>query len=176
MKIKLDTLEEVGFGLQFLHARARHFVRAHWRFGPASDVVGSAARPDTASGQRMGFIRGFAIEVGDPIMQIIKDTQKIPFTVSFVDSKGNPAAVENPQANVGDATVLGVTLDPQGDDASKVSGTVSALGPLGSTQLSVTVDSLVGDGEQQLVATADVQVVAGQAVVGNISFGEATDQ
>lgn len=104
--------------------------------------------------------------------QILKDTQKVGVGVAWNDARGNPAEVENPRFSVSDDTLLAVDVNPDNPYA----GTVRALGPIGTGQVYQRVDSLVGEGEEELVATLDVQVVAGKAVVGAFTAGIPEEQ
>lgn len=163
--IQANELHEVDFALKFLEAWRRKHVHVEWRFGPVSEVRVPASHPSKVTPFRQGDY---------PVAQIITDSQQVTASVAFKDKKGNAAAVENPVWSVSDAALLSAEADAA--DASGLTATIKAVGPIGSGQVSLTVDSLVGEGESQLVATADVQIVAGQAVVGEFSFGTPSEQ
>lgn len=165
VKIQANEIHEVDFALKFLDAWKRKHVHVEWRFGPVSEVRVPASRPTKVTPFRAGDY---------PVAQILTDSQQVTATVAFKDKRGNVAAVENPVWSVSDAALLSAEPDPA--DASGLTATVKALGPVGSGQINLTVDSLIGEGESQLVATADVQIVAGQAVVGDFSFGTPSEQ
>ena len=95
--------------------------------------------------------------------------QKIPFTLSFQDSLGNPARVDGiPSIVVLDPNVI-VLVDLAADG---LSGAVSAVAP-GTAQVQVTADADLGAGIRTLSVIGDVEVLAGEAVVGAIAFGAA---
>ncbi len=98
---------------------------------------------------------------------ILTDEQKVTFSVSFVTAKGNPATVDGaPVWSVSNDTVLSVVPSADG-----LSAEVVAVGPLGSSQVSVTADADLGAGVTALVGTLDVSVVASEAASVIISAG-----
>jgi hypothetical protein len=98
---------------------------------------------------------------------------KLPYTVGgFTDAAGNPTTVDATtpitRVAVSDATVADV-VDVSGDS---LAGAVRALAP-GQCQLQVDVDVDRGGGVKTITLIGDVEVVAGEAVSGAITFGEA---
>lgn len=104
---------------------------------------------------------------------VLSAVQEVDVVVSgAVDARGNPAAFQGvPEWQVSDENVLSVTPSPDG-----MSAVVKAVGLVSSAQVSVSVDADLGEGVKPLVATLDVEVVAGEAVSLNISTGTPRDQ
>ena len=91
---------------------------------------------------------------------ILTADQMVDVSVAFVDSHGNPATVDGmPAWASSDDTVLSAIGSADG-----MSATVSAVGPVGQAQVSVTADADLGAGTIELIGLMDVQVVAGDAV------------
>lgn len=79
--------------------------------------------------------------------------------LKITDKHGNPAKVDGvPQWATSNAETLNVTQDENG-----MAGSVSAVGPVGTAQLTVTADADLGAGVEQITGTADFEVVAGKA-------------
>ena len=102
---------------------------------------------------------------------VLVDTQKVSLSINPVDAKGNPAPVEGISWAVSDETILGIVVS---DDQK--SAVVSALGPLGVSQVSVSADVTIGDGVDTLAGTLDVTVVAGKASSLGITVGTPSEQ
>lgn len=100
-------------------------------------------------------------------MLLLSNAQKVTATVEPLDQYGNPARVDGiPVWNNSDPTV--VQLDVAADGITAV---VTALGPLGTAQLSATADADLGSGTRSISVTADIQVEASEAVSLGIKFG-----
>jgi hypothetical protein len=97
---------------------------------------------------------------------VLTDVQKAPLTISPVDAAGNAAPVEGVVWSSSDPTVLTVEAAPDG-----LSAVITAVGPLGDAQVSVTADAQIGDGVTELTGVLAVRVVASQAVAFNITAG-----
>lgn len=93
------------------------------------------------------------------IQMVIKDTQKFTASIRPVDAKGNPALVQDGSVQWTGPDFLTVTPSADG-----LSADVSAKGPLGSGQLSVSADADLGDGVTTITGVLQVDVLAGQAV------------
>ena len=89
-------------------------------------------------------------------------------TLKYVDSKGNPAAVDGVPVWSTDHTDL-ITLVVSADGMSV---DVAAVGPAGSAQITVEADADLGAGVESLITLAQIDVVGGKAVTGTIEFGE----
>ena len=137
------------------------------------DRILEAVVPPPATGIRMLIVMDGQITQGTlPMSLIMTDTQKFAASVSFVDAKGNPAQVEGvPAWNASDPSILTVTPAADG-----LSAEVVAVGPLGTSQVSVTADADLGEGVTPIVGVLDVQVVAGQAVAVSISTSAPVEQ
>jgi hypothetical protein len=113
----------------------------------------------------------FKVEGKGNQMYTLPVDKLIKVQVSYVDAHGNPAAVD------GDVTwassnpeVAHIDVD-QGDSTIC---TVSAIGEVGTSQITATADADLGAGVRELVTLLDVTVVAGEAVAGTINVvGEA---
>lgn len=105
---------------------------------------------------------------GKGFTMVLPDNKQVSASVAFVDVKGNPAQVQGAPVWATDRPdLLSVVAADDG-----MSATVSPVGPLGSGQVTVTADADLGDGVVEIVAFGQVDVIASQAVAGNISFGE----
>lgn len=110
-----------------------------WRIGPVSDIYHKIPKR--------------AI-----LMLTLKDNQKVSLHVQAQDIKGNPATLDPtnpPQWTVSDPNILTFTAD-----TDNMGGTVTAVGALGTAQVSVKASINGSD----VVGTLDVQVVASDAV------------
>lgn len=90
---------------------------------------------------------------------ILTDSQKVHLSVSPVNAAGNLAPVEAPVWSSSDESVVVIVVGEDG-----LSADVVTTGKLGSAQVRFSCDAKIGEGESALLATLDVQVVAGQAV------------
>lgn len=98
---------------------------------------------------------------------------KMPFTIGgFTDAQGNATTVDATTP----VTRLVVSDDTIADlvdvSADSLAGAVRALAP-GTVQLQVDVDVDRGGGVRTITLIGDVEVLAGEAVTGAITFGEA---
>jgi hypothetical protein len=103
--------------------------------------------------------------IGDFKMQL-PDDKSVSATASFVDAKGNAAQVQGTPVWETDRPDLLVMID---NGIGSV--IVSALGPLGSGQVTCTGDADLGDGVVPVILLGTVEVIAGTAVGGVINFG-----
>ena len=111
------------------------------------------------------------ITIGATTM-IITSTQKFTASITPVDAKGNPAAVDGtPVWASSDPTVLAV--NPAADG---LSAECLAVGPLGNAQVAVTADADMGTGITSITGVLDVQVLAGQAVSLSVSATAPVEQ
>ena len=96
----------------------------------------------------------------------LPDDKKVSATASFVDAKGNAAAVEGvPSWGTDKPEVLKVTDNVDG------SCLIEAVGPLGTAQVTCTGDADLGAGVVPVILLGDVEVIAGTAVAGTVNFG-----
>lgn len=143
------TLGDIVAFLRFL------LSRIHLRLKPATTFLFDATFDNPPR-----FLKGVK-------MLLLTDVQKVVLSIRPVDAAGNPAPVDGvPTWSVSDPTLLSVS--PAGDGMSAV---VTANGPLGSAQVSVSADADMGAGVVLISGTLDVTVSASQAVSLSISSG-----
>jgi hypothetical protein len=110
---------------------------------------------------------GFTVRAKGPrIMYTLGNDKSATVKVSYQDAKGNEAAVDGDVAwSSSDTSIVDVEVDSN-------DSTLAVIMPsdnLGQAQIIATADADLGDGVVEIVCTLDVNVVAGQAVVGVIS-------
>lgn len=93
------------------------------------------------------------------------DVTTLNATASFVNAKGNPATVDGTPTWALDGDPIG-SVSAGGDGLSAV---VSLNGTLGTAQLSVRADADKSTGIRELILTADIEIVPGEAVTGSIN-------
>jgi len=86
--------------------------------------------------------------------------------VSYVDSAGNPAAIDGLVGWSSSNSSI-AAIAPDTGDSSICS--IIPQGTLGSSQITATADADLGDGVKPLITTMDLTVVAGEAVAGTIN-------
>jgi hypothetical protein len=101
----------------------------------------------------------------------LKSNEQVVFTVEFRDKKGNVVQAENVQWATDNSEVLALT--PAADNLSCL---VAAVGPLATAGITLTADGDIGDGENAIIGTAEVKVVAGDASVVTLVPGTPTEQ
>lgn len=107
---------------------------------------------------------------GDHMAYTLPVDHQVEVQVAYVDSKGNPAAVDgDPVWSSSDAALIAVTADPVNAFIAKI----VPVGPAGNAQVTVKVDADLGAGVRELVTLMDVTTVAGEAVAGTITPVEA---
>jgi hypothetical protein len=101
----------------------------------------------------------------------LANDHKVQVQISYVDAKGNPAAVDGPVAwTSSNEAVLTVEVDA----TDLTLATVMPGDQLSQAQVVATADADLGEGVKQIVTTMDVTIVAGEAVSGTIApVGEA---
>jgi hypothetical protein len=109
---------------------------------------------------------GFTVKIeGDKVMYTLPADHTVRMQVSYVDAAGNPATIDGEVAwSSSDEAILTV----QGDDADSTICTVVAVGPVGNGQIVATCDADLGSGVRELITTADISVIAGEAFAGSI--------
>lgn len=104
-------------------------------------------------------------------MFVLKATQQVDLSVGNVtDKRGNPTTLQNPTWTSSDPGVLAVTDNGDG------TGLAAAAGPVGVATVIIDADADLGDGVVPIQGTAEVEVVAGDAAVVNITLGTPTEQ
>jgi hypothetical protein len=108
----------------------------------------------------------FAVTFEGDSMFTLPDDKTAAASVAYVDAKGNPAKVEGaPVWSSSDDTILSVLAAADG-----MSAVVTPVGPLGSAQVKIEADADLGAGVSPIITLADVEVVAGTAVSGNVTL------
>ncbi len=103
---------------------------------------------------------------GAHMSAIISDTQSITARIAPKDAKGNPAPLDGvPAWTVADESL--VEIMPADDGLSAL---LTAVGPLGTTQIHVQADADLGEGVVTIEGLTDITVIAGQAVSLDIAF------
>jgi len=98
----------------------------------------------------------------------LTDGQKVTVGVSFQSAGGNPANVDGaPSWSVSNSDVLDLTVSENG-----MSATISAKGPVGTSQLIVKADADLGAGLKEITGVLDIEVVAGEAAIVVITPGQ----
>lgn len=99
-------------------------------------------------------------------MFTLPDDKTAAAAVAYVDAKGNPAVVDGvPVWSSSDESIVTVAAAADG-----LSAVVTPVGPLGAAQVKVEADADLGAGITPIITLADVEVVGGQAVAGNVSL------
>lgn len=106
------------------------------------------------------------LEGGTLMLRIPAQGAIARFTLSATDAAGNAAEVENVQVTLSDPNLGSAGQGSDGDIRFTPSGVV------GTVTLQVSADGRIGDGERLLFATAEIQVVAGEAAF--LSLGNGT--
>lgn len=96
----------------------------------------------------------------------LTDIQKVTVSITPVDAVGNVAPVENVVWTSSDESILTVTASEDG-----LSAVVETVGHLGSAQIMVEADALIGEGYEPLAGILDVTVVGSKAVGFTINAG-----
>jgi hypothetical protein len=98
---------------------------------------------------------------------IITSDQEFPAAVTFTDDHGNPATIDGlPLWASSNDTILMVVAAADG-----MSAVISAVGPDGQAQISVTADTNMGAGTVPIIGTLDINVVSGMAAIIGITPG-----
>jgi hypothetical protein len=114
----------------------------------------------------------FKVKAKGDVMYTMPVDKMVKMQVSYVDARGNPAVVDGPVTwTSSDETIIKVRVDAS--DSTMVM--VVPAGAVGQAQVVATADADLGAGVRSLVTTADIDIVAGEAVAGTITpVGEAT--
>lgn len=109
---------------------------------------------------------GFTVKTeGDKVMYTLPADHTVRMQVAYVDAAGNPAAIDGDVAwSSSDEAVAAVETDA----ADSTICTVRPMGATGNVQVLATCDADLGSGVRELITTADISIVAGEAVAGTI--------
>jgi hypothetical protein len=145
-----------------------HHVAGYFHVGVVREQSGIPT--PTPHRQRFPFDRGVLV-----LAQELTATQQVDVTGIFKDKKGNVAKVENPQWITSNAQLVNLTADEvTAGGGHKV--TVQALGPVGTASISLVADADLGDGVKPVRLDGEINVVAGEASIGELSFGTPAEQ
>jgi hypothetical protein len=108
---------------------------------------------------------------GEIMATQMTDIQQTSLTVSALDAKNNPAALDGPVVFVSsDPTILNV--QPTGPNSCAV----VAVGALGNAQVQFSADADLGSGVVTLSGISDFTIVSSQATQLNAAVGPVIDQ
>lgn len=124
--------------------------------------------PPTIEGRLTWYFGAITITGVSPMATTFPiDQPPMQAKVTWVDKSGNAAQVDGPTSWASsDETIVTVTVDPNDSTAA----VVTAVGTIGSAQITSTADAIVGTGVQNIIAIGDITTVAGTAVAGSITF------
>ncbi len=99
---------------------------------------------------------------GNNMSVVMRNDQKISFTLAFEDNYGNPVTDlgSKPEWHVSDADLATLEVSEDG-----LSATVVPSGPRGSVLVSVKVDADPDEDYEELVGQAELSIVAGKATL-----------
>jgi hypothetical protein len=101
----------------------------------------------------------------------LKVTQTLPVSITITDKLGNPAKVDGlPQWAITDASLAELIIAEDG-----MSATIKPMGTVGAFKVQVKADADLGEGVKEIVGELDVELLAGDAEVINLSAGQPTD-
>jgi hypothetical protein len=126
-------------------------------------------RPPTPVGTIFVTARylGFTVKAeGNHMAYTLPVNNLIVVQVAYVDVAGNPAKVDGDVAWASNNDAVATAVVDPGDSTMC---TVSAVGPIGTAQVTATADADLGDGVRELVTLLDLTVIAGEAVAGTIN-------
>jgi hypothetical protein len=110
-------------------------------------------------------IGGFTVRGSSPMAYTLPDEMMVYVQVAYVDANGNPATVD------GDTTWTSSNDDiaqvvPNPDDSTRAQVWGKSLG---QAQITSSADADLGEGTKAILATLDINVVAGEAVSATIT-------
>ena len=103
----------------------------------------------------------------------LTDIQHVPASIEVDDGAGNPVAAPAGAVTWGtsDASILTVTPSADGTSAD-----IAATGPLGTAQVTVSVQLDPNDPKSTITGSADITVVASAASTIKLNFGTPTNK
>jgi hypothetical protein len=122
--------------------------------------------PPDKGGSRMTVTYGVFSFTGSDIMYTLPVDKQVNMKVSYVDAAGNPAKVDG---QVTWASSDDDILNVQRNEDDTTQCRVLPMGEVGQAQVTATADADLGEGVRQLICTADIEVVGGEAVAGTIT-------
>jgi hypothetical protein len=135
---------------------------------PLRIVVASEPPPPALEAWLTVRYMDFKIKAKGNIMYTLAVDHFVNMQISYVDSAGNPAEVDGDvNWRSSDTNIAKVEVDA--DDSTLVKVSPAGQGRLGQVQIVATADADLGAGTTALITTADVEIVAGEAVAGTIT-------
>jgi hypothetical protein len=132
--------------------------------GPLRVVV--AEDEETGHAYLTVSYEGFSFTGRGDIMYTLPVDKQVVMKVSYVDAHGNPAKVDG---DVVWASSDDDILNVQRNEDDTTQCRVMPMGEVGQAQVTATADADLGDGTRELVCTAEIEVIGGEAVGGTIS-------
>ena len=90
----------------------------------------------------------------------LTDIQQVTLGITAVDARGNPAKLDGAPVWASSDTAL-LTVVPSEDGLSCV---CTAVGPLGTAQVTVNADADLGAGVRELQGLLDIEIIASEAL------------
>jgi hypothetical protein len=114
----------------------------------------------------------FAVSFEGDFMATLPDDKTVTASVAYVDAKNFPAKVDGaPVWTTDPPDALTVTVAPDGMSAELA---VNTGAPGTTVQGTINADADLGAGVKSLITLFSVDIVAGEAVTGTVSFGDPT--
>ncbi len=104
-------------------------------------------------------------------MASLGSSEQMRVSVEFVDRRGNPAEVQDPEWMTDNSELL--ALEPSEDGKSCL---VKAVGPLGLANVTLRADADTGEGVVPILATGEVEVTPGKARTARLRFDPPEEQ
>lgn len=99
----------------------------------------------------------------------LTEEQEVDAELSAFTASGNPARIDGvPRWSSSDSSVVKVTPDSTGMKA-----VISAVGPIGTAQISIAADADMGSGVREIFQLQEIEVVAAEATTLSVKLGEA---
>lgn len=133
-------------------------------------------KPDEIIGVLSFRFGGFQITTGDNFMSELREGQKVDATASFRTRSGNEAQIQEGSVKwkSSDESIATVTQDERDEKKAVVRGINGADN--GSATIECRADGDPdSDSEREIILTGTVTVTRGEAFVGELSFGKASD-
>lgn len=119
------------------------------------------------------FTQGQFVFRGENVMNTMQSGTIATLSIQWVDKKGNPAKVDGATDWVSsDESILTV----EAAAGNPLICNVYSAGPIGPVQVQATADADLGEGVKTITAVCDINVIAGEASGGTISFSQSPAQ
>jgi len=119
------------------------------------------------------FTMGQFVFKGENMANTMQSGSIATLSIQWSDSHGNPAKVDGPTQWVSsDEDVLTVQVAA----GNPLIANVYSQGPVGPAQIQATADADLGEGVKTITAVCDINVIAGEASGGTITFTQSPPQ